>query len=508
MNNGNKHPYDWFFNKVFGEESIRPRFYEDPEALPSTLRAARSLERGMPAHAQSRSALFVKQAKLLANYEDTYVHEPSVLCYYPTYRDLSDPEPRGYFTWRTALRRGDLQKTHLTYAFLHIYELLNLAGPETPEDGYRQLTAFRTNYGALDNRVISYLNRWITDFIVYHRLDPKLLADSPEVLHHNSVSVFASLPDRSDEELLEALKILAPAWLKRSKFYRDHPKEMDAVLVRVLRKVYAHYSGGKRTMVEIFCGPRVTTPMHLFDGAVFNSRAKKSEAVYRPDDSRVFTCKNGLWYAEQNLCNECSTQKLEGLVKSVDALMRPHWGNNYSIQKPTDTKWLNTLIEKEIRAVLELQRAEAEAASRQAAEAARKAAEENRFRFDRSRLDAIRRDSEITRDKLIVDEEQEELPPELPAEPASHTPPTPTDPETASPPADSPLPPEEYRLLQSLLYGGSLDWIRQEGLMLSVLTDSVNDILYDTFSDTVLTSEEPPELIEDYIEELKEMVKP
>ena len=44
--------------------------------------------------------------------------------------------------------------------------------------------------------------------------------------------------------------------------------------------------------------------------------------------------------------------------------------------------------------------------------------------------------------------------------------------------------------------------------MLSVLTDSINDMLFDTFSDTVLASDDPPELIEDYIDDLKAMVKP
>ena len=44
--------------------------------------------------------------------------------------------------------------------------------------------------------------------------------------------------------------------------------------------------------------------------------------------------------------------------------------------------------------------------------------------------------------------------------------------------------------------------------MLSVLTDGINEALYDMFCDTVLTSDEPPEVIEDYIDELKETVTP
>ena len=39
----------------------------------------------------------------------------------------------------------------------------------------------------------------------------------------------------------------------------------------------------------------------------------------------------------------------------------------------------------------------------------------------------------------------------------------------------------------------------------SVLLDSINEILYDTFQDAVI---EDQQVVEDYIDELKEMVKP
>ena len=490
--------YDWFYNKIFGEESIRPRFYEDPGALPSSLRAARSLESGMPLHAQSRSALFVKQARLLASYEDDYVHEASVLHYFPTYQSLSDPELRGYFTWRAALRRGELQKTHMTYAFLYIYELLNRIGIETPEEGYRQLLDFRDRYGALDDRILPYLNRWLSDYIVYNRLDPALLADSPEIRRHNAVAVFADIPGSTDEQLLAALKVLAPGWLKRSKFYRENTADMNTVLLRVLRKFSDHYADGKRPMDEQFCGRRAVMPLRLFDGAVFYARPQRESFEYRPDASRIYRCKNGVWNVEQNLLTEGSVQRLEELVKAVDATMRPLWGSKHPIQKPPVLKWQSRIIEREILLLLEARQAEA---------AAKKAAEEKKLRFDFSQLEAIRRDAAITRDKLMVDEETEEesvpeaLPPAATVEPEAS-------PESDPPGPECPLPAPEYRLLRCLLYGGSLDWIRLEGHMLSVLTDSINDLLFETFSDTVLTSEEPPELIEDYIDELKEMVKP
>ena len=59
-----------------------------------------------------------------------------------------------------------------------------------------------------------------------------------------------------------------------------------------------------------------------------------------------------------------------------------------------------------------------------------------------------------------------------------------------------------------ILYGGDLTWVQIEGLLLSVLVDSINDKLFDLFGDTVLLYDGEPEVIEDYAEQLKEMVKP
>lgn len=495
--------YSWFYNKVFGAESIRPRFYEEQkepqEKLPSPLRAARSLESGMPAHSQSRSALFVKQAKLLATYEDDYVYDKPVLHYYPTYQSLSDPELRGYFTWRTALRRGELQKTHLTYAFLYIYELLNLTCVPSPEEGYRLLCQFRDSYSPLDSRVLPYLNKWITDFTVHYCLDPQLLTDAPAVRYHNSIAVLANTRGSTDGQLMDAVKILAPNWLKRSKFYREHTADMETVLIRVLKKAELHYASGKYPLVEQFCGHRESFSLRLFESAIFYQKAVKGSFEYRPDASRIFRCKNGIWTVEQNGHSMQPSQKLEDLIKTVDSVMRPLWGSKNPILPATEVKWLTRIIEAEARGLLE---------ARQAEEAAKEAASASRIHLDFSRLDTIRRDAAITRDKLIVDEETDELPPSQAApgsEPDSLPAPEPA-PIASQPVLGSILPPAEYRLVHCLLYGGSLDWVRSEGLMLSVLTDSVNELLYDTFSDTVLTPDEPPELIEDYIDELKEMV--
>ena len=113
--------------------------------------------------------------------------------------------------------------------------------------------------------------------------------------------------------------------------------------------------------------------------------------------------------------------------------------------------------------------------------------------IDYSKLSGIRSDSVITREKLIVDEETEEEPqPEV---------------ETAGPASleGFDLTEDEHRFLCCLLRGESVQWIREKGLMLSVLLDGINEKLFDVFGDTVL--DDTPDVIEDYRDELKEILK-
>ena len=149
-----------------------------------------------------------------------------------------------------------------------------------------------------------------------------------------------------------------------------------------------------------------------------------------------------------------------------------------------DTKWILKLIDTEIQALLD----------------EKKQAEQKKLRLDFGKLDAIRKNADITREKLIVDEDEPPLPEILPAEapavPAAHQPEVP----------GCPLNGQELRFLRCLLAGKPTDWLRQEGGLPAVLADSINEKLYDTFADTVLTVEDCPTVIEDYADELKEMV--
>lgn len=471
---------EWYYSNVFKDEAIRRRSPQCSERLPSPLRAARSLENTADHPWQSRESIFLKQAKLLADYEDNYEFQDSVAIYFPTYQSLTDQELRGYFSWRTRLRRGDIQKAPLSFAFLYIYELLNQIGVADPMDGYQKLEAFRDTYGQLDGSILLYLKRWLTDYVVYYDLDASLLADTPQVLFDRNITILENAGDQSTAKVIWAIKQFSPNWLERSRFYAEHREDMDIVIQRVLRRVSEHYATRcKKTMAEQYFGSLSQYQVSLFSSAVFCDPLKKRNCEYVVDERYVYRCKNGLWTVQKHDSTLHPNPRLNDLMKTVDCLMREEYHYGHPIICPLDTKWLLKLIREEIQGL----------------QAEKKAADEKKITIDFSKLSGIRRDAAITRDKLIVEEELEETSEEPPAPP-----PVPAD------PGDTPLSPAEYRLLQCLLYGRDYGWVQAEGYILSVLLDSINDKLYDVFLDAVL--DDTPMPIEDYIDDLKEMVHP
>lgn len=475
-NNPMKKAAQWYYSNIFRDEAITPRASQPEERLPPVLRAARSLENGLGVHWQSRESVFLKQAKLLAAYQDDYEFRDSVLRYYPTYQSLTDRELRGYFSWRTKLRKGNVQKTSLSFVFLHIYELINQIGTADPTDGCRQLIALRDTYGPLDSSILPYLNRWLADYVVYYELDASLLADTPQVRFQKNVAVLEHIPEHSADTVIRAVKALSPNWLERSKFYSAYTADCDRVIDRVLRRVWEHCDTRcKKGFAEQYFGAVREYPVRLFDTAVFCDPLKKRECEYPVETPYVYRCKNGLWTVTKRSCPTTPNKKLGNLLKTIDARMREAFSYRHPIKAELDTKWMCKIIDQEIQALL----------------AEKKTAEAKKITLDYTQLSHIRRDAAITQEKLMVEEEWEEEDVPSPAPAAVE---------------GCPLEETEYRLLQCLLYGRSIAWVQAEGCMLSVLLDSINDKLYDTFLDAVV--DDTPAVLDDYTDELRKMVTP
>jgi len=480
---------EWFRSTVFKDESIQTRIQRGKERLPAKLRAARALENVVHSDWNAWEKIFLKQGELLANFEDDYEIQCDMNSYYITYQSLSDQQLRSYFSWRTKLRKGDVRKSCLSFAYLYSYELINQIGATDPLDGYYKLKAFQDEYGSIDDRILGYLSRWLTDYVVYYGLDAELAADSPQVLSDRSILVLKYIQEHETAEVMSAVKQLFPRWLERSKFYATHQEDMDTVIVRVLRRISEHYAARcKRSMVDQYLGPLKPCQISLFSGAVFCDPLKRRDYEYALDEERIYHRQNGYWYISVR-AGQSGTKGngLSNLLKTIDSVMRREYKDRHPVKAEVSTKWILRIIEEEVSGFL----------------AEKQAAEKKKIVLNYKQLNRIRQDAAVTQEKLIVEEEAEMPEEVVPAEKLDK-------PALAAPADDTSETPslsdEEYRLLQCLLYQRGIDWVQGEGYLLSVLVDGINEKLYDTFQDCVL--DDTPQVIEDYINDLKEMVHP
>lgn len=436
---------------------------------------------------------FYEQAKLMEDYEDDYVYSGDFNCYYPTYRAMNTKQLRGYFSWRSKVRRGEVQKTSLSFAFVYIYELLHLVGVSSAAEGFERLSEFGRLYGELDQSIKPYLDRWLRDFAVFYNLDKAVFCSVFDTSAEKALIALKAPRDLSDEEMFAAIKTLSSYNIGNSKLYKTYPEDCKKIICDVYRTL-CQYSEKhrKKSLFESYFGYPVSCPYEMFGTAVFYDSVRYKSFCYIVNDIRKYECVNGRWSCTGFHTLGSRSLKLGRLVKTIDSIMRRKYGISSQINQPIETKLTVGMIEKAIGSLLEEKRRNTP----------------KKIDLDLSKLKGIRQAADVTREKLMTESEMDEaadiISDTIPAAPEKNEP-APCD----SPGTDTSLEENEYELLRCLLYGISTDTLRNKrGVMLSVLADSINDKLFDMFGDTVIAFDgDIPEIIEDYADELKGIVK-
>lgn len=115
--------------------------------------------------------IFCKQGRLLENFEDNYKESAEFSEDIPTYQKLSYEQFRTYFTWRTKVKSGIVEKTSLSYVLLYIFEIINNIGTESDADGLARLTHLWTEYVKFDKSINDYLCTWFKDYYITRCFD-------------------------------------------------------------------------------------------------------------------------------------------------------------------------------------------------------------------------------------------------------------------------------------------------------------------------------------------------
>ncbi|MBD5460987.1 MAG: hypothetical protein HDR26_08625 [Lachnospiraceae bacterium] len=472
---------------------------------------------------QENARIFYQQALFMEDFEDKYTQSVPCSAYYPNYQMMGYGQLRTYFTWRTHVRGGDIAETSLSYAFMYIYELLNNIGTDSPQDGLKRLMtfwkAFRNYHQALDR----YMPGWLKDYYIYYEL-PGSFAEF--VSENDLGAYYPNLSDPGDD--FQLLCSLSKYDIRKSAFYTP---ERSSLIEDCFRFVFA---GLEQTLAEkqirlreLLFYPSGNMSVWLpFKGALFYPHGQQRDRQIVLSEKEIYRCSRNTWTFSAVITADSGKRLIGYIAKQTEAVLRKL--TNYKYKLSADPGMLSPATADMLQAA----GISPEAVITDAVTAFYRESTKTVVRVDPAALDKIRREALDTQEKLIVPEEEaanvltNPLPSPAPnaasdTSPAMLPPPA-VFPTAASSPdvsadAASPAAPwtalrralsnAEAGALSAVLRGGTdfTEYADRHGIMPEVLADDINEKAMDFIGDSLLDNEFEP--YEDYIEQIKEMVK-
>ena len=551
-----------FSNEVYADEPILKTGRQMQNFLPDQYRKMHEISRwqddpkGGAGRWLSEAELFYRQGLLMADFEDDCPYNGTFKSYFPTYNAMSDRQLRGYFTWRARVRRGTVEETSTSFAFLYLYELICGIGVDGPLDGFSKIKAFWDAYRAFEPGIDRFARVWLQDYAVFHGLDPKLLRDSKTVMFDNALielrraardlapapepsgqapkrrkssePILPLPPDEAREErLMAAINALSTYNLNNSRLDRSHHRDLRHVACAVYVRMARYYDTHRKTgIVASLFGEETAMPYTMFASAVFFAPNRHEDCEYRLDPIHIYRCQNGFWECMRIHGSRQKSSKLGEMMRACDQRLRLALDPTHPLKEEKVPKYLAKIIDDEIVAWLSWDAAH----------------QPIKIDIDLSQLGHIRSAAAQTREALLIDEEREEgapveaeatlidqpsteSAPDMTAEPGKMTirqdetgePTVSTEefgvvapllvsvpaPVTPAPTeAANKLAPAADAFLRALLEQNAAQAtsaVERSGQSEDMLVDSINEALFDLVGDTVIEfGTAGPQIIEDY----------
>ena len=417
-----------FSNKIYADEPILKTGRQMQNFLPDQYRKMREISRwqddpkGGAGRWLSEAELFYRQGLLMADFEDDCPYNGTFKSYFPTYNAMSDRQLRGYFTWRAQVRRGNIEETSTSFAFLYLYELICGIGVDDPLDGFDKIKAFWDAYRAFEPGIDRFARVWLQDYAVFHGLDPKLLRDSKTVMFDNALIELRRAardlvpapapsdqtpkrrktseptlplpPDEVREErLMAAIDALSTYNLSNSRLDRSHHRDLRHAACAVYVRMARYYDTHRKTgIVASLFGEETAMPYTMFASAVFFAPERHKDCEYRLDPIHIYRCQNGFWECMRIHGSRQKSSKLGEMVRACDQRLRLALDPAHPLKEEKVPKYLAKIIDDEIVAWLSWDAAH----------------QPVKIDIDLSQLGHIRNAAAQTREALLIDEERED----------------------------------------------------------------------------------------------------
>lgn len=420
-----------FSHEVYADEPILKTGRQMQNFLPDQYRKMREISRwqddpkGGAGRWLSEAELFYRQGLLMADFEDDCPYNGTFKSYFPTYNAMSDRQLRGYFTWRAQVRRGTVEETSTSFAFLYLYELICGIGVDDPLDGFNKIKAFWDVYRAFEPGIDRFARVWLQDYAVFHGLDPKLLRDSKTVMFDNALiklrraardlapapAPSGQTPKRRktseptlplppdevrEERLMAAINALSTYNLSNSRLDRSHHRDLRHVACAVYVRMARYYDTHRKTgIVASLFGEETAMPYTMFASAVFFAPERHENCEYRLDPIHIYRCQNGFWECMRIHGSRQKSSKLGEMMRACDQRLRLALDPAHPLKEEKVPKYLAKIIDDEIVAWLSWDAAH----------------QPVKIDIDLSQLGHIRNAAAQTREALLIDEEREDSAP-------------------------------------------------------------------------------------------------
>ena len=417
-----------FSHEVYADEPILKTGRQMQNFLPDQYRKMREISRwqddpkGGAGRWLSEAELFYRQGLLMADFEDDCPYNGTFKSYFPTYNAMSDRQLRGYFTWRAQVRRGTVEETSTSFAFLYLYELICGIGVDNPLDGFNKIKAFWDVYRAFEPSIDRFARVWLQDYAVFHGLDPKLLRDSKTVMFDNALielrraardlvpapAPSGQTPKRRktseptlplppdevrEERLMAAIDALSTYNLSNSRLDRSHHRDLRHVACAVYVRMARYYDTHRKTgIVTSLFGEETAMPYTMFASAVFFAPERHEDCEYRLDPIHIYRCQNGFWECMRIHGSRQKSSKLGEMMRACDQRLRLALDPAHPLKEEKVPKYLAKIIDDEIVAWLSWDAAH----------------QPVKIDIDLSQLGHIRSAAAQTREALLIDEERED----------------------------------------------------------------------------------------------------
>ena len=431
---------------------------------------------------------FYRQGKLMENYEDQAPYRAYLNRYFPTYHDLNVRQLRGYFTWRTEVRKGQIQPYSELYAYLYAYELINDIGVYSAQDSLQKLFALKEAFmmsTSSSRQLVQNLTHWMYDYVVIHQI-PKETALSylPEALFEEDkrLTILRDPQDQNDDTLFQALLSFAKPNTQKSLLFKEKEAQAKHLFAQVWRYASEHYHEDGSDLFTACFGKRERFVWHPLSNAIYWAVFLKKEMFYEVNGSKAYVYEDGVWYEERYDQLHFSLEKFQDMLREIDRKLRIALKVGHYLKVKPEAQWIDPYID----GALQKDKKRQEEASRP------------QVQVNLLELEQIRQDALVTRDSLLTEEELQEdedialdesiqvfTPVESFGLDALHT-----------------------RILWMLVQGQSIDeQIQKEHLLPTVVTDTINEVLFDEIGDNILECDGTViQVVEDYRDEILELL--